>query len=119
MATRGTAATIQGAGIPVATVHKVSEGRPNLVDRIKNGEIQLVLNIPYTNKSAHVDDQIIRRAAVNYNIPVVTTLSGAKATVSAIAALQSGQLGVQSLQEYHHTKLPTGKASPAAVKPLK
>ncbi len=102
VATRGTAALITTAGIPVAIVNKVSEGRPNLVDRIKNGEIQLVLNIPYTDRNAHVDDQIIRRAAINYNVPVITTLSGAKATVSAIAALQSGKLGVQSLQEYHH-----------------
>lgn len=102
VATRGTAAVIQAAGIPIATVNKVSEGRPNLVDRIKNGEIQLVINIPLTDRNAHWDDQVIRRAAINYNIPVVTTLSGAKATVSAIAALQSGKLGVQSLQEYHH-----------------
>jgi carbamoyl-phosphate synthase large subunit len=100
--TRGTAATIMAAGVPIATVNKVSEGRPNLVDRIKNSEIQLVINIPYTDRSAHWDDQVIRRAAINYNVPVVTTVAGAKATVSAIAALQSGKLGVQSLQEYHH-----------------
>lgn len=101
VATRGTAATIFAAGIPVAIVNKVSEGRPNLVDRIKNGEIQLVVNVPSTGRTAHVDDQVIRRAAINYNVPVVTTLSGAKATASAIAALQQGKLGVQSLQEYH------------------
>jgi carbamoyl-phosphate synthase large subunit len=102
VATRGTASIIMAAGVPVAIVNKVSEGRPNLVDRIKNGEIQLVFNIPYTDRSAHFDDQVIRRAAINYNVPVVTTLSGAKATVSAIAAIQAGKLGVQSLQEYHH-----------------
>jgi carbamoyl-phosphate synthase large subunit len=102
VATRGTATVLSNAGIPVATVNKVSEGRPNLVDRIKNNEIQLVFNIPYTDRTAHVDDQLIRRAAINYNVPVITTLSGAKATVAAIAALQQGKLGVQSLQEYHH-----------------
>ncbi len=102
VATRGTAATIFAGGIPVTTVNKVSEGRPNLVDCIKNGEIQLVINVPYTGRTAHVDDQVIRRAAINYNVPVVTTLSGARATASAIAALQQGRLGVQSLQEYHH-----------------
>ena len=102
VATRGTASVLSNAGIPVAIVNKVSEGRPNLVDRIKNNEIQLVFNIPYTGRTAHVDDQLIRRAAINYNVPVITTLSGAKATVSAIAALQQGNLGVQSLQEYHH-----------------
>lgn len=100
VATRGTASTVLAGGIPATIVNKVSEGRPNLVDRIKNGEINLVINIP-SGRSAHQDDQVIRRAAVNYNIPVVTTLSGAKATAAAIAALQQGRLGVQSLQEYH------------------
>jgi carbamoyl-phosphate synthase large subunit len=100
VATRGTAAAIKNGGIPVVTVNKVSEGRPNLVDRIKNGEIQLVINIP-SGRTAREDDQLIRRAAVNYNVTVVTTLSGARATASAIAALQRGSLGVKSLQEYH------------------
>src|SRR6185369_6484182 len=113
--------TIFNAGIPVAIVNKVSEGRPNLVDRIKNSEIQLVINIPYTDRSAHWDDQVIRRAAINYNVPVVTTVAGAKATVSAIAALQSGKLGVQSLQEYHHKiaywEKSTGSRKAAEVSP--
>ncbi len=100
VATRGTANTVLAAGIPIAVVNKVSEGRPNLIDRIKNGEIQLVINIP-SGRTAHVDDQEIRRAAVHYNIPVVTTLSGAKATAAAIPSLQQGHLGVNSLQEYH------------------
>jgi carbamoyl-phosphate synthase large subunit len=100
VATRGTAAAIKSGGIPVVVVNKVSEGRPNLVDRIKNGEIQLVLNIP-SGRTAREDDQLIRRASINYNVPVVTTLSGARATAAAIAALQHGSLGVNSLQEYH------------------
>ena len=100
VATRGTASTVLAGGIPAVTVNKVSEGRPNLVDRIKNSEINLVINIP-SGGPAHRDDQLIRRAAINYNIPVVTTLAGAKATASAIAAMQQGHLGVQSLQEYH------------------
>lgn len=100
VATRGTAATLAAGGIPSTVVNKVSEGRPNLVDRIKNGEINLVINCP-SGRSAHQDDQWIRRAAINYNVPVVTTLSGAKATAAAIAALQQGMLGVKSLQEYH------------------
>lgn len=100
VATRGTASIVHAAGIPATVVNKVSEGRPNLVDRIKNNQINLVINIP-SGRSAHRDDQLIRRAAINYNIPVVTTLSGAKATAAAIAALQQGNLGVQSLQEYH------------------
>lgn len=100
VATRGTAAAIKTGGIPVMVVNKVSEGRPNLVDRIKNSEIQLVINIP-SGRTARDDDQAIRRAAITYSIPVVTTLSGARATASAIAALQHGSLGVNSLQEYH------------------
>ncbi|HEY9713533.1 MAG TPA: hypothetical protein V6C72_08680, partial [Chroococcales cyanobacterium] len=74
--------------------------RPNLLDRIKNGEIQLVINIP-SGRTARDDDQLIRRAAINYNVPVVTTLSGARATAAAIGGLQHGSLSVQSLQEYH------------------
>ncbi len=99
-ATRGTALEIKAGGIPVMVVNKVSEGRPNVVDRIKNAEINLVINIP-SGRTAHHDDQLIRRASINYNVPVVTTLSGAKATASGIAALQHGSLGVKSLQEYH------------------
>jgi carbamoyl-phosphate synthase large subunit len=100
VATRGTAAAIGSAGIPVSFVNKVSEGRPNLVDRIKNGDIQLVINIP-SGRTSRDDDQLIRRAAINYNVPVVTTVSGAKATAAGIAALQQGKLAVNSLQDYH------------------
>jgi carbamoyl-phosphate synthase large subunit len=101
VATRGTAAAIRSGGIPVNVVNKVSEGRPNLVDRIKNNEIQLVLNIP-SGRIERNDDQVIRRAAITHNVPVVTTLAGARATAAAIAALQhGGTLGVNSLQEYH------------------
>ncbi len=100
VATRGTASVVRSGGIPVVVVNKVSEGRPNLIDRIKNGEINLVINIP-SGRTAHVDDQLIRQASINYNVPVVTTLSGAQATVSGISALQAGPLAVKSLQEYH------------------
>lgn len=100
IATRGTASVIRSGGIPVIVVNKVSEGRPNLVDRIKNGEINLLINIP-SSRAAREDDQIIRSAAIGYNVPVVTTVAGARATASAIGALQSGPLAVHSLQEYH------------------
>ncbi|MBZ0186141.1 MAG: carbamoyl-phosphate synthase large subunit, partial [Candidatus Obscuribacterales bacterium] len=98
--TRGTAATISSAGIPIQLTNKVSEGRPNLVDQIKNTQIQLCINIP-SGRTARGDDQIIRRTSINYRIPVVTTLSGARAVASAIAAMQSGAMEVKSLQEYH------------------
>jgi len=102
IATRGTAQVIREAGIPCLLTNKVSEGRPNLVDRIKNGEIQLVVNIP-SGRTARDDDQLIRRAAINYNVPVVTTVSGAKAVTAGITALQGGNssFAVKSLQEYH------------------
>ncbi|MBK9144301.1 MAG: carbamoyl-phosphate synthase large subunit [Candidatus Melainabacteria bacterium] len=100
IATRGTAATISSAGIPVQLTNKVSEGRPNLVDQIKNNQIQLCINIP-SGRTARGDDQIIRRTAINYGIPVVTTLAGARAVASAIAAMQTGAIEVKSLQEYH------------------
>lgn len=102
IATRGTAQVIASAGIPVQNTNKISEGRPNLVDQIKNGNVQLVINIP-SGRSARGDDQIIRRSAINYKIPVVTTLSGARAVCSAIGVLQAGELPVKSLQEYHES----------------
>jgi len=102
IATRGTAQVITSAGIPVQNTNKISEGRPNLVDQIKNGNVQLVINIP-SGRSARGDDQIIRRSAINYRIPVVTTLSGARAVCSAIGVLQTGELPVKSLQEYHES----------------
>ena len=98
--TRGTAQSISSAGIPIKMTNKVSEGRPNLIDQIKNGEIKLIINIP-SGRVAYSDDQIIRRTALNYKTPAVTTLSGAKAIVSAIGSLQGGSLDVKSLQEYH------------------
>lgn len=102
IATRGTAQVISSAGIPVQNTNKISEGRPNLVDQIKNANVQLVINIP-SGRSARGDDQIIRRSAINYRIPVVTTLSGARAVCSAIGVLQAGELPVKSLQEYHES----------------
>lgn len=98
--TRGTAQSISSAGIPIKLTNKVSEGRPNLIDQIKNREIKLIINIP-SGRTARSDDQTIRRTALNYKTPVVTTLSGAKAIVSAIASLQGGSMDVKSLQEYH------------------
>jgi carbamoyl-phosphate synthase large subunit len=111
VATRGTAAAISSGGIPVIVINKVSEGRPNLIDRIKNGEIQLVINIP-SGRTARDDDQLIRRAALNYNVPVVTTIAGARATAAAIAALQSGSLSVKSLQDYHSKISQKEKSNP-------
>ncbi len=100
IATRGTANNIINGGIPVTPVNKIFEGRPNLIDRIKNSEVHLVIKIP-SGKMARSDDQMIRQEAINYNIPVVTTLSGAKATIQAIACIIDGNIDITPLQEYH------------------
>ncbi len=100
MATGGTAAFLARAGLEVERVLKVSEGRPNGVDHIKNGEIALIINTPL-GKASFTDEGALRRAAVAYNVPCMTTLSAAAAAVEGIMALRQGDPGVRSLQEYH------------------
>jgi len=100
VATRGTAAAIQAAGIKCKTVFKVNEGRPNAVDLLKAGAIQLVI---YTATGAHsfTDEKAIRRAAVAYRVPCITTMSGAKASAEGVASRQRDPIRVWSLQEIH------------------
>ncbi|MBM3187509.1 MAG: ATP-grasp domain-containing protein, partial [Chloroflexi bacterium] len=97
--TRGTAAYLQGAGLAVRPVLKVSEGRPNGVDMIINGEIALVINTPLGARSFG-DEHRLRQAAIAHGVPVVTTLSGAVAATKAIRALLAEELRVSSLQEH-------------------
>jgi carbamoyl-phosphate synthase large subunit len=78
----------------------VGEGRPNVVDFIKNGKIDLVINTPLGRRS-HFDEKAIRRAASQCGIPCITTLSGGAAVVNAIRALRREKLTVRSLQEHH------------------
>jgi carbamoyl-phosphate synthase large subunit len=90
----------------VETVFKVNEGRPNIVDHIKRGEVALVINTPL-GRVSHFDEQAIRRAALQYNVPCVTTMTGAQALVEAISATGSGApLIVRSLQELHAASTP-------------
>ncbi|GAA0539889.1 carbamoyl-phosphate synthase large subunit [Rhizomicrobium palustre] len=98
MATRGTAKGIEAAGVPVKIVNKVREGRPHVVDAIKNGEVQLVFNTTEGNK-AIADSMSIRRTALVMKVPYYTTLAGAMAATEAIAALRAGTLDVRPLQE--------------------
>ena len=100
VATRGTSAFLLAHGIRNERVNKVREGRPNIVDMIKNGEINLVINTT-SDKKAIAESYEIRRSALTFNIPYTTTLAGARATALAIKALNEGQLDVMSLQEYH------------------
>jgi carbamoyl-phosphate synthase large subunit len=100
VATRGTADALKHGGLSVDTVYKVNEGRPNVVDLIKSRRIQLLINTPLGRES-FFDERAIRRAATQYATPCITTLSAARAAVSAIRALQREELTVRSLQEYH------------------
>ena len=101
VASAGTAASLQAAGLRVETVLKVHEGRPNIEDSIRSGEIQLVINTPIGRQAAH-DDRYLRRAALDYAVPTVTTLAGARAAVEGIAALQQQrQVEVIALQDIY------------------
>ncbi len=100
IATRGTAAALHSSGIPVDSVYKVNEGRPHIVDMIKSGKVDLILNTPL-GKSSFFDERAIRRAAMQHRVPCITTLSGGAAVASGIAALQQNKVDVLALQEYH------------------
>jgi carbamoyl-phosphate synthase large subunit len=99
-ATGGTAARLREHGVPVETIRKVSEGRPNVVDLIKNGDIQLVINVSLGRRSSR-DAYHIRRGALLYNVLYTTTISGARALAEAIDALRKGPWDVSPLQAYH------------------
>ncbi|MEO1671293.1 MAG: carbamoyl-phosphate synthase large subunit [Cyanobacteria bacterium J06631_2] len=100
VATSGTQKALQENGIKdVELVLKLHEGRPHVIDSIKNNQIQLIINTP-TGEESQTDAQLIRRMALDYRLPIITTISGAKATVAAIRSLQSEPLGVKALQDY-------------------
>ena len=100
-ATGGTAARLREHGITVETILKVSEGRPNVIDHIKNGDIQLVINVSLGRRSSRKDAYHIRRGALVYNVLYTTTLSGARALAEAIESLRKEPWDVTPLQEYH------------------
>jgi carbamoyl-phosphate synthase large subunit len=98
VATEGTAARLEAAGIQVTRVKKLSEGRPNLLDYMNDGRITLVLNTP-SGKGARTDEGKIRAAAVQLGVPCITTIQAAEAAVKAMEALREGEMGVQALQD--------------------
>jgi len=100
VATRGTADSLRSAGLAVEPVFKVNEGRPNVVDLLKGGKIQLVVNTPLGRKSFY-DEKAIRRAAVRHHVPCITTLEGATAVVSGVEALRKHKAEVSCLQDLH------------------
>jgi carbamoyl-phosphate synthase large subunit len=99
-ATNGTCRFLTSQGLEAEPIHKMHEGRPNIVDAIKNGEIQLVINTPSGKLGKH-DDSYIRKAAIKYKVPYITTLAAAVAAARGIQALKAGKAGVKSLQDYH------------------
>lgn len=100
VATSGTRQVLQDHGLDVELILKLHEGRPHVLDWIKNKDIQLILNTPF-GEEAQVDGRRIRRTALSYKIPLITTIAGAKATAAAIQSLQSEPLDVKALQDYH------------------
>ncbi len=112
IATRGTAAALEAAGVSAEPVYKVNEGRPNIVDLVKTGKVDMIINTPLGRESFY-DEKSIRRAAIRYNIPCITTLSAANAAARGIRALVEQSLEVSPLQSLHSKKaaaqqLPSG-----------
>lgn len=102
MATRGTLAMLESHGIEGEFVYKVNEGRPNTVDRMKNGEVQLIINTPL-GQTSHFDERVIGETAYRMGLPLITTLSAAEAAVDAIAAIKDRPLQPLNLQELDHS----------------
>jgi len=103
IATRGTAAALRRAGIEIEAVFKVNEGRPNIVDLVKSGKVRLIINTPLGRESFY-DEKSIRRAAVRYNVPCITTLSAASAAARGIRAMAGHAAEVAALQDLHRRK---------------
>ncbi len=100
LATEGTYNSLQKAGIPARQIAKIGEGRPDIMDELKNGHIQLVINTPI-GKESKLDDSYIRKSAIKYGVPYFTTIAAAVASANGIHAMLKGDDGVKSLQEYH------------------
>jgi len=103
IATSGTATALEAARVPVTRVFKIREGRPNVLDRVKNGDISFIINSP-SGKIPREDEVTIRNAAIAQKIPIMTTLRAAQASVYGIRSLQTNKVHVRSLQEYHAVK---------------
>lgn len=105
VATYGTAIRLREVGLECESVFKVNEGRPNIADLIRQGEISLIINTPL-GKTSHFDEKAIRKAALRFNVPCVTTITGAEALVEAISTKRSqDRVKVRSLQEIHQVQM--------------
>jgi len=112
VATRGTAAALAAAGLPVTPVNKVAEGRPHIVDMIVNGEVALVVNTVEEKRSAIQDSYVIRRAALNAQVPTYTTIAGARAAAIGMQGLR--ELVPYSTQALHRRLKPRAAPQPVA-----
>jgi carbamoyl-phosphate synthase large subunit len=99
IATEGTRRILKEHGLDVELILKLHEGRPHVLDAIKNRKIQLIINTP-SGEEAQTDARLIRRTALTYKIPIITTIAGAKATAAGIRSLQTTELDVRVIQEY-------------------
>jgi len=99
-ATQGTHEFLASRGVPSEMILKMHEGRPNIADGITNGEIHLVINTP-SGKLSQYDDSYIRKTAIKYKVPYITTLAAATAAAKGITAYRQAKVGVKSLQRYH------------------
>jgi len=99
LATKGTAAAIEAAGVPVTQVNKVTEGRPNIVDMIKNNEVAMVINTVEERRNAIADSRHIRTSALLARVTTFTTIAGAEAAVQGMKCMD--KLDVISVQEMH------------------
>ena len=99
--TEGTVKFLREKGVPATVVTKIGEGRPDVLDLIKNREVTLILNTPSNRRDARADDNSIRRAAIKYSVPYLTTIAAAVAASEGIKAAREGKGEVRSLQSYH------------------
>jgi carbamoylphosphate synthase large subunit/REP element-mobilizing transposase RayT len=114
ISTSGTATALAAAGIPVTKVFKLREGRPNVLDRVKNGDINFIINTP-SGKIPREDEVTIRNASLARRIPIMTTIRAAWASANGIRSLQRRGVTVKSLQEYHATVGPVAAAAAGAL----
>ena len=102
LATGSTYERITAAGVPAERINKLYEGRPNILDEITNGNIQLIVNSPAGKKETHHDDSYLRKGAIKYKVPYITTMAAAKAAAEGVARVKAtGRGEVKSLQEWH------------------
>jgi carbamoyl-phosphate synthase large subunit len=100
VATAGTADVLRKSDIELEEVAKLGEGRPDVLDLVKNGEIKLIINTP-SGKKTKVDETKIRSGAIMHMVPIITTLSGARATINGLEAVKKKGFSVKALQDYH------------------